>query len=307
MADTSELQAGALRVVDRRNREIFEEKVLGGSWMSLAYDSALHPLLKYTLFNSGLASRVLGWYTRRPISRKRIRPTIESLGIDTSEFLDPVDSFRSFHEFFVRRLKPELRPFDQDSSVFCSPADSRLSLIPDLGADFEIPIKSQFLTIEGLTRRLDMEKFNGGLALIFRLCPADYHRYHFPTDGKIIEQWEISGRYDSVHPTALKLGLPIFTENRRVVSLLELQNFGPALFVEVGAFGVGGIVETHREPEFRKGEEKGYFQYGASTLILILEKGRLLPDPDLMEFSEQGLECLVRAGERLGTAPDSGI
>jgi len=296
----SKQERRGVSVVDRKSRKVFTEKVLGGSWMDLAYRRPLHPLLKFTLFRSGLASRLLGWYTRLPISRSRILPTIESLEIDVSEFAEPVESFRTFHDFFVRRLKPGCRPFDPDPEILCSPADSRMTLIPELDSETRIPAKGSLFSIEKLTHRENLQNFEGGCAFVFRLCPADYHRYHFPAGGRLIEDWEISGRYDSVHPTALKLGIPVFSENRRVVSLLELENFGPCLFVEVGAFGVGGIIQTHQDEDFLKGDEKGYFQYGASTIILVLEKKRLHIDRDLSEISATGMECLIHAGENLG-------
>lgn len=297
MSNPRENTKEELRIIDRRSGEIFIEKILGGSLMHLAYHSPLHPLLKHTLFQTGLISRILGFYTRLGISRPQIRPTIKALDIDTSEFEKPVESFRNFHQFFVRKLKTSLRPFDPDPEIFCSPADARLSLIPRLEGETLIPVKGRAFTLAELCRRQDLRRFHGGIAMIFRLSPADYHRYHFPANGRLIESREISGRYDSVHPTALELGLPVFAENRRVLSLLELENFGSCLFVEVGAFGVGGIIQTHQGKVFEKGAEKGYFQYGASSLVLVLEAGSINLDPDLKSHGRTELEILVRAGE----------
>jgi len=288
------------QVVNRRTGNVFREKVLGGGLMHLAYRSRLHPLLRATLFKTGLLSRILGYFTEMSVSRRQIERTIRDLDIDASEFAEPVESFENFHQFFVRNLKKDARPFDSDPLVFSSPADSRLTVFSRLEDSTLVPLKGAAFSLEELTRRSDLTNFSGGSALVFRLCPADYHRYHYPCDGRVLESWEISGRYDSVHPTALEMKLPVFTENKRSLSILNLKNFGPCLFIEVGAFGVGGIIQTHSESIFRKLDEKGYFRYGASTLILVTEKNRLTIDPDLIENSAKGMETLVQAGESLG-------
>jgi len=289
-------------VIDRLSGNLFHEKVLGGSLMRLAY-GPLRSVTGLFLFRTGLASRLLGVYTRMGMSRRQIEPAVKDLGIDASEFARPISAYRNFHEFFIRKLKPELRPFDPSSGVFSSPADSRLSVYNELSSGLEIPVKGASYTIESLTRRNDLDEFRNGPVMVFRLCPADYHRYHYPAAGYLDDSWEISGAYDSVHPFALKTGIPVFSENHRIVSRLELEVFGSCLFIEVGAFGVGKIVQTHEDSHFSKGDEKGYFCYGASTLVVILRKGYLTIDPDLLENTAKGFETLVRAGEKIGEAP----
>lgn len=292
-----------IQVVERASGALVPEPVLGGAAMRRAYHSAAGRLIRTIGMRTGLASRLLGWYCDSRLSRGRIRPFAERLGIDLAEVEGRLEDFATFNDFFTRRLAAGARP--AAAGKFASPADARLTVIPDLAGDRAIPVKGCSFSLPDLLgdRQGRHRWFAHGTALVFRLCPADYHRYHYPDSGRVTDRWSISGRYDSVHPIALASGLPIFTENRREISLLELDRFGPAAFVEVGAFGVGGVVHTHRGEVFAQLDEVGFFKYGASTIVVLLTPNRLRVDGDLVEASDDGLEVLVRAGERLGTAP----
>jgi phosphatidylserine decarboxylase len=306
MSDVSQSNAGP-PVYDRRSGELFHEKVLGDGLMRLAYSRPLRWASEWVLFRNYLVSRLLGWYADRTWSRRRIPATISALGIDEDEFLRPAAEFRTFNEFFTRKLKPAARPFAPDAAKLCSPADCRLLVFPSLPKGRCVPVKGHSFTVGGLFgehHAARAEAFAGGALAICRLCPADYHRYHYPAEGKALDSWEIDGRLHSVNPLALALNLPIFDRNRRVVNLLALARFGPVAFLEVGAFGVGGIVQTHRDAEFGRGEEKGYFRFGGSTVILVFRPHAVVFDRDLVEHSEEGIETLVRCGETIGRCAD---
>ena len=293
-------------VHDRRTGELVQERVLGDRLLRLAYFSPLRPLCQLTLFRYSLASRVLGWYCDSAWSRRKIAGVIEFLGIDTAEFREPLSSFRTFNEFFCRRLREGARPFDPDPAVLCSPADARLTVIPRLEDEAQISVKGGSFTVEALLRApaaSDVAGLAGGAAVIARLCPADYHRFHYPAAGSRDAGWEIGGRYNSVNPLALAARPAVFQENRRFVSILDLHRFGKTAFVEVGAFGVGGIVQTHTAPTFEKMDEKGYFRFGASTIVLLFQPDAVRIDADLLANSEAGRETLVRAGETIGRCP----
>ena len=289
-------------LIDRRTGETIDEEVLGGGLLRLAYEGALSPLLRGTVLKTGTISGLLGWYSDTSWSRRKIEGVIDELNIDMGDFEEPPDGFQTFNQWFTRKLKPGARPFDPDPLIFSSPADCRLTIIPKLNATTAIPVKGSIFRIEDLLKTTPdgAAAFQNGAVMIFRLCPVDYHRYHFPADGQNVTTKAISGRYDSVNPIAIAAGIPIFTENRRIVTHLSLDAFGPTAFVEVGAFGVGGIIDTHGEGPFEKMDEKGYFRYGASTLILVLEPGRLKIDQDLIDHSAKGMEILVKTGETLG-------
>jgi phosphatidylserine decarboxylase len=290
-------------VHDRRSGQLLREKVLGDGLLRLAYSRPCRWASEWLLFRNYLVSRLLGWYADRRLSRRRIQPTIDELGLDESEFLRPTAEFRTFNEFFARKLKPGARPTSANAAELGSPADCRLLVYPTLPEGRCVPVKGRPFTIGDLLGprgKEQAEAFAGGALAICRLCPADYHRYHYPTAGRTTDSWEIDGRLHSVNPLALALNLPIFDQNHRVVTLLDLACFGPMAFVEVGAFGVGGIVQTHPNPTFGRLDEKGYFRFGGSTIVLVFRPGSVVFDSDLIAQSATGTETLVRCGETIG-------
>jgi len=135
--------------------------------------------------------------------------------------------------------------------------------------------------------------------MIARLCPVDYHRFHFPDDCKILDSYRIHGKFHSVNPVALAANGKVFLENERQVTILESDNFGKLAFIEVGAMCVGKIVQTYAagQAKFKRGAEKGYFLFGGSTVIILGEKDRWIPANDILENSEKGIEVLVPLGD----------
>ena len=275
------------------------ELILGDKMLRLAYSTPARHVLSWPLFGTAFCSRLLGWYANRSFSKGRIGRTIEELQMDMSDYVVPEGGFRCFNEFFARKLKPGARPFAAEG--LCSPADCRLLVYPALEEGLCIPVKgAQFTVAELLADDQAAQLFKGGTLCVFRLCPSDYHRYHFPDDGQFLKSWRLPGKYHSVHPIALEQRIKVFTTNMRVVSLLELAHFGRAAFIEVGAFGVGSINQTFTGTAFKRGDEKGFFTFGGSTIIMLFEPGRITLDDDIREHSAKGVECLVKAGEHIG-------
>ncbi len=294
------------QVFDRRRGTCFRETVLGDGLLRLAYSAPLRGVSQWVLFRHGLWSRLLGWYADCSGSRGRIRRTIAQLGLDESEFRDPVSSFASFNEFFFRHLRAGARPFDPAPNRLSSPADCRLLVFPRLAGATCVPVKGREFTVAGLLgpgHEAEADAFVGGALMICRLCPADYHRYHYPAAGREAGDWAVPGALNSVNPLALELGLGVFAENRRQVTLLDLEAYGRCAFVEVGAFGVAGIVQTHARGPFAKMAEKGYFKFGGSTLVLVFRAGAVSFDDDLCRHSAAGTEVLIRCGETIGRMP----
>jgi len=276
-----------------------EEIVLGGGMMSWAYQSTTGPWLTRFLFTQAWPSRLIGWLADTRFSRRQIAPVIRDLGIDTSELAEPVESYSTFNAFFTRRLAAGARRFAAEPEAVASPADGRVMVYSCLQKESVVPVKGKAFTVEALLGRPAAEFYNGSLAVI-RLCPADYHRFHFPCDGVVVEQRRIKGFYHSVNPLALALGVDVFGRNERQVTMIENDRLGRFAFIEVGAFGVGRIEQTFIGPSVRKGEEKGYFAYGGSTVVLVFQPGRIQFEKDLLDHSAEGVETFLKAGEVLG-------
>jgi phosphatidylserine decarboxylase len=170
-----------------------------------------------------------------------------------------------------------------------------------VASDQTFPVKEAHLSaIMVLGSEERARPFLGGPLFIARLCPTDYHRFHFPDDGRILFHARVPGPLHSVNPVALQYKSDILMTNERQVSILETKNFGKLAYVEVGALLVGKIKQTHpQDQEFRRGGEKGYFEFGGSTVLLFGEPGRWKPDADILDQSRNGRETLVRLGERI--------
>ena len=151
------------------------------------------------------------------------------------------------------------------------------------------------------------KRYDGGPMLLSRLCPVDYHRFHFPCAGKPGPPNFINGWLYSVNPIALITRPSIFWENKRVVTAIESPALGQVQFVEIGATMVGSIRQTYTPGEtVAKGDEKGYFAFGGSSVAVLFEKGRIEFDTDLLKNTDNGLETYARVGERMGRALDQG-
>ena len=295
------MQNTPTQVVDRESGTVFDEVILGEKWIRWAYQDASSSLIERLLFRSSVMSRLFGLWYDSPLSRGKITSVINELSIDMTEAVRPTEQYRSFNDFFARHLRPEARPFDADPAAIISPADGRVLVFPELAEDVFVPVKGHPMSIRTMLPGLH-ERFLGGALAIVRLCPADYHRYHFPTAGQITETRDIPGALHSVNPIALGAGPDVFGENKRSWTLIETDMIGTYAFVEVGAFGVGSIVNTRTSGAVEKMDEKGYFKFGGSTVVVVFEPGRVQFSDDLVANSAKGRETLVKVGQPLATA-----
>ena len=210
--------------------------------------------------------------------------------------------FKSFNSFFTRRLKPGARPVDTGENALASPCDGFLTALP-VSADGIFTVKGSPYTVRTLTENESIARaFNGGWCMIFRLTPANYHRYAFPDDGKITFAQKIPGVFHTVRPEALQQ-IPVFKTNTREYACLATANFGPMIYMEVGATMVGRIVNRVTSGAFSRGQEKGYFEFGGSTVILLTAPGALMPEAAILSASARGEETPVKLGERVGHRP----
>jgi len=270
-----------------------QDKFLARLYGSAAGRMLLKPLV------SPVISRAAGWFLSTRLSKIFIKPFIKSNHIDMSQFEE--GPFRSYNEFFSRKIRPGARPMCMEPDALIAPCDSKLTALPITGASV-FTLKHTPYTVESLLRSPELAgKYQGGWALIFRLTVDDYHRYCYISDGRKEDNVRIPGVLHTVNPIANDY-FPIYKENAREYSLLHTESFGDVLTMEVGALLVGRIVNHHQAASVRRGQEKGYFQFGGSTVILLLEKDAAVIDPDILANTREGLETVVRMGERIGTA-----
>ncbi len=283
----------------RDDGEIHDEPVFAERSLNFLYRNPLGRVLAAAVVKRRFVSQVYGWLQNRPASRRKIPGFVARLGIDPSEAERPLDDFASLNDFFTRRLRAECRPVNQDPKVLVSPADGRLLVLSPLAENAPLIVKNCRVTIAKLLEDSTAARcFRRGAAVVVRLAPADYHRFHFPESGSASACREAGRGLHSVHTIALSGGAPSFL-NHRMISFLDSRNFGRIALIEVGAMLVGRITQTFTPGPVRRGQEKGFFSFGGSTIIMLFEPGKVLLDDDLMEARTRGLETLVTVGSRI--------
>lgn len=209
--------------------------------------------------------------------------------------------YTSFNDFFIRKIIRSRRIIDQSPNHFISPCDGKLSVYP-IGRDTRFMVKNTSYTLRSLLRNRNLaDHYEDGTLLVFRLSVDDYHRYCYIDSGMKSKNFRIKGVFHTVNPIAHET-VPVFKENTREYTILSSRNFGRLLVMEVGALLVGKIVNYHEKAYVMRGEEKGRFEFGGSTIIVCIEKGRVIIDNDIMENSMKGIETKVKMGEKIGAA-----
>lgn len=284
---------------NREKQALETEKVYGEGAVRWLYTSTPGKILTDWILSRRSVSVAYGWLQDSSWSARKVAPFIKNFSIPIGDYSR--SEFRSFNDFFIREFKPGMRPFCQAPGEMPAFAEARYYAFESVPETQELPVKGVGLSAARLIG--DSEKarpFVNGPVLLARLCPVDYHRYHYPDDGRTLDQFTIHGKYHSVNPVALAYRGDIFISNERRVSLLETANFGKLAYVEVGAICVGRIVQSFDETRpFKRGDEKGYFLFGGSTVIVLGEPGRWKPDADLLEQTRQNRESYVKLGQRI--------
>ena len=244
-------------------------------------------------------SKAAGAFLSTRLSCVLIAPFIRNNHIDMTQY-EPV-KYKSYNDFFTRKIKAKLRPVDMEARHFISPCDSKLTVYP-VTEDGHFTIKHTPYTVESLLKNKKLAKeYEGGYAMVFRLTVDDYHRYCYVCDGNKEDNVVIPGVLHTVNPIANDY-FPIYKENSREYSILHTKEFDDIVMMEVGALLVGRIVNHHRKFKVFRGQEKGYFEFGGSTVVLLVKKDTVKIDADILENSAQGLETVVKYGEKIGEA-----
>jgi phosphatidylserine decarboxylase len=295
-----------IRYYDRQSQTLATEQVYGERWLRLAYETAPGRLAVALLIKRLVCSR---WYGRRmstPASAARVAPFIRDYGLDAAEFARPPGDFASFNDFFCRALKPGARPVaaPDDPRVAVLPADGRHLVFPDVDAAGGFYAKGAKFTLAELLGDPELaDELAGGAMLISRLCPVDYHRFHFPAAGTPSPAQLLNGWLYSVNPIALRRNIRYLAENKRYLTRLGTPAFGRVALLEIGATNVGTVKQSY-EPgrPVAKGAEKGWFEFGGSCVVTVFARGRIRFDADLVAQSAAYVETYAKMGDRLGHA-----
>ncbi len=296
-----------IRYLDRATGEENQEKVYGGFFIRLLYSDhffsrLLAKLILPLMTKFSFPSALYGALQKAPWSRAKIKRFIKKYHVDATEFQDPVSSYKSFNDFFIRKLKSSARPLSPGDNVAILPADARYLVFPNIDHSDGFFVKGKKFTLSSLLQdKLLADQFSHGVMVIARLAPVDYHRFHFPCDGLAHAPKEIPGPLYSVNPLALKRHSEILAQNKRMITQIDTTSFDTVLSIEVGATYVGTIHQTFTPETFqKKGDEKGYFSFGGSCLILLFQPGKIKLDQDLIDASSRSLEMVGKLGQSLG-------
>jgi len=287
-----------VKYINRETGKIETEKIAGEHWLKWLYYNPLGELSLHTIVKRKFVSDFYGHLMDTEWSAKKIEPFVREYNIDLS--IAEKQHFSTFNDFFIRKLKPGARIINKDDRVVVSGGDGKILVYPNVQtADFIV--KGHRFDVYSYLNNDSLAKLyeDGSLAII-RLCPTDYHRFHFPLNGTVSDNVKINGDLYSVSPIALRKMTDIFLLNKREYVLLANRRFGEVVVSEVGATMVGSIVQTYSKHQVKKGEEKGYFKFGGSSIVMLFKKGSVRFDNDLIENTLKGFETQIKMGERIG-------
>lgn len=292
-----------IKYFNRHTKQYEIEKIAGEKYLKWTTDSPVGMTLLEVLIKKKFFSSLYGWTCDLKSSKNKIGQFIKDYDIDIKTFEKDIEEFSCFNDFFFRKLKAEARPIVQDAEALISPGDGRLFAYENVDMDNIVQIKGYTYKLKDLIANAETSaEYEGGVCMVLRLCPTDYHRFHFIDSGICDETIKIKGDYYSVNPLSLKRIPETFCRNKREWCVFHSQNFGDVLYVEVGATCVGSILQTY-EPStvLQKGSEKGYFKFGGSTVVLFFKKASIKIDEDILEQTRLGYETKVLMGEKIGT------
>ena len=243
-------------------------------------------------------SNLVAVYMNSSLSKHRIKKFVDKNDINTFEYEDK--NYNSYNDFFTRKVISSKRPINARKDIFISPCDSKL-LVYKITDDLTLNIKNSYYSIDTLIDDNIINEYKDGYAFVFRLTTDNYHRYCYIDSGTKGKNYKIKGVYHTVQPISLN-HYNFFKTNSREYTILNTNNFGKVIEVEVGALCVGKIKNNHEEYKFKKGEEKGYFEFGGSTIVLLVKKNVLNIDDDILKNSNENIETIVKYGEKIGKA-----
>lgn len=289
------------KIYCRDSRELRNTLDYRSGWLQSLYATpwgrSLLPLVTAKWF-----AKAMTWQDYTPWSKHKIKYFIDHYNIKAEEL--EMTSYANFAQFFQRKFKAGIRTACLPGEVMAV-ADAKLLVLP-ISADQTLDIKGQVYRFADLVQdKVISSYFEGGLAFIYRLGVEDYHRYWASETGSVIQQKVIKGKLHSVRDIAQARHL-VFKENQREYSLIKTTNLGIVMQMEIGALTVGKI-HNKQTTQLQRGQEKGWFSLGGSTIIVAYQHHRVTVDGDILQYSQQGIETQVKMGERVGVKDDQEI
>lgn len=284
-----------MRIFDFEQKREIEVSQYNQKSLSFLYQTAVGRFLLKGITKPWI-SKIYGKYNDSKFSKRKINSFIKTYKIKLEDY--EKQEYLSFNDFFTRKIKPDKRSISIKSSDFISVCDSRLTVYP-IDKNLIFSVKQSKYSVPSILNDENLaQRYQDGLCLVFRLCVDDYHRYSFFDSGSVKNTYFIPGRFHTVSPIVYE-HYQVFQENSRQVSVLETDHFGNVTWVEVGALMVGKII-NHPMEKFQRGMEKGYFEFGGSTIVLFIEKDQVEIDPLILKYSSEGIEVKVQLGTVIG-------
>ncbi len=284
-----------IQYVDRKSGEVKTEKVMAEKGLKWLYYDPFGKLTLNALIKRKFLSAIYGKKMDNPASAKKIIPFIKQLNLPMPK---DIKKFHTFNEFFIREIPDLQKHINTDSLVISSPACGKVLAFENFDERSRFFIKGIGFSVDEF---LNGEQFPEDAVLyIIRLTPADYHRFYFPYDCKVLKTYAVDGYLYSVSPIALRKNAKIFLENKRNITLCQNEKLGKFIMAEVGATFIGGIYQTFAGKFAHKGEEKGYFKFGGSSIVLIFQKDKIIVDKDILQNTKAGYETSIYVGESIG-------
>ncbi len=289
-----------IKFIDRKTGEIKIETPPAERTLKFTYNNPFGRKTLLHIIKRRFISQIYGKRMNKSSSTKIIPNFIKQFNINTNEFQKSVSEFTSFNDFFYRKLKPNARKIEKG---LISPSDGRLLAFENISDIRNFFVKGREFTLPEFLADYDLaEKYKNSSLLILRLAPNDYHRFHFPYDGIPSKTTRIRGKYFSVSPYALASNFTkVFCENKREFCILSTKEKGDILIAPIGATMVGSIFKTYNPNEpVTKGDEMGYFAFGGSTIVMLIDKDKITIDTDILENTRNKMETFVKMGESIG-------
>jgi len=285
-----------IQYLNRETGQLETEQVYGEGFLKWAYGNPLGKLALHGFVKRPFFSKWYGTRMDQKKTTKKIAPFLKNYGMVPDDFEKAPDEFTSFNDFFYRKLKSGARPL-ADSPVVL-PADGRHLAFNKASDIHSVFVKGQKFDLAGLLNSPELaKKYQDGPLILSRLCPVDYHRFHFPCDGTPGATRVVNGPLFSVSPLALRQHLSYLWENKRTITELVTEEFGTVICMEIGATCVGSIHQTFKPGvPVKKGDEKGYFAFGGSSTLLMFEPGAVTFAHDLTDSSARNMELFAKMG-----------